>query len=569
MPCVLNLQDIDHADAVTGGGKAANLGRLSRVPGVRVPAGFCVTTEAFDRMVAAGGPTLEGPLARLFRLDFTDRDAVVSLSAEVRRAIEAIAIPSDVESALTQSLALLGDRAALAVRSSATAEDLPTASFAGQQDSYLNVIGATAVLEHVRRCWASLFTERAVTYRLRNGYHHQQVRMAVIVQQMVHADAAGVLFTADPVSGNRRVASIEATFGLGEALVSGLVTPDRFEVREAQVTTMSITAKRMAVLPREGGGTHVQAIDVTRQQRPALTGAQAVRLADLGRRIEAHFGRPQDIEWYLVDDAFVIVQSRPITTLFPIPAAEDNGPHVYVSVGHQQMMTDAMKPLGLSMWQLTTPRPMAEAGGRLFVDCARLLASPTSRAGVMEALCTSDPLIGDALQKIVERGFVPPLPDDATALPPGIAPATPIDPDPAIVQELIAHREASIAALRKAIATKTGPALLDFVLEDLEEGRRDVFKPRSLQVIMVGMEAAGWLNEHLEEWLGERNAADVLTQSVPQRHVGDGPGAHGRRRRRAPARGCRGLPRARRNGRPRRRELPRRASRAAGRTRGS
>jgi len=211
----------------------------------------------------------------------------------------------------------------------------------------------------------------------------------------------------------------------------------------------------------------------------------------------------------------VIVQSRPITTLFPIPAAEDNGPHVYVSVGHQQMMTDAMKPLGLSMWQHTTPRPMAEAGGRLFVDFARLLASPTSRAGVMEALRTSDPLIGNALQKVVERGFVPPLPDDGTALPPGIAPATPLDPDPAIVQELIAHREASVAALTTAIATKTGPALLDFVLEDLEEGRRDVFKPRSLQVIMVGMEAAGWLNEHLEEWLGERNAADVLTQSVP------------------------------------------------------
>lgn len=178
------------------------------------------------------------------------------------------------------------------------------------------------------------------------------------------------------------------------------------------------------------------------------------------------------------------------------------------------MMTDAMKPLGLSMWQHTTPRPMAEAGGRLFVDFARLLASPTGRTSVMEALATSDPLIGDALQQLVERRFVPPLPDEGAALPPSIVPAAPIDADPAIVQELISHTQGSIAALRKAIATKTGSALLDFVLDDLEEGRRDLFKPRSLQVIMVGMDAARWLNEHLEEWLGERNAADMLTTSV-------------------------------------------------------
>lgn len=329
MPYVVNLQDIDQTDALIVGGKAANLGRLSRVPGVRVPAGFCLTTEGFDRMVAAGGPTLEGLLARLLHLDLPDRDAVVALSAEVRAAVEAIEVPSDVELAVRQSLVLL-DGAALAVRSSATAEDLPTASFAGQQDSYLNVLGATAVLEHVRRCWASVFTERAVTYRLRNGHDHQQIRMAVIVQQMVHADASGVLFTADPVSGNRRVTCIEATFGLGEALVSGLVTPDRFEVREAQVTMSSITTKPITAIVREDGGTHVQAVDVTRQRRPALTDAQAVRLAQLGRRIEAHLGRPQDIEWCLVDDAFAIVQSRPITTLFPIPQVEDDAPHVYV-----------------------------------------------------------------------------------------------------------------------------------------------------------------------------------------------------------------------------------------------
>src|SRR5213079_1749394 len=151
------------------------------------------------------------------------------------------------------------------------------------------------------------------------------------------------------------------------------------------------------------GGAQEQAVEPERQQQPALTDAQVVRLVQLGRRIEAHFGRPQDIEWCLVDDGFQIVQSRPITTLFPIPAVRDAENHVYVSVGHQQMMTDPMKPLGLSFWQMTTPAPMAEAGGRLYVDVTQRLASPASRAGLLEALGRSDPLITDALQTILER----------------------------------------------------------------------------------------------------------------------------------------------------------------------
>src|SRR6185436_9438069 len=140
------------------------------------------------------------------------------------------------------------------------------------------------------------------------------------------------------------------------------------------------------------------------QEQPALTDAQVVRLVQVGRRIEAHFGRPQDIEWCLVDDDFQIVQSRPITTLFPIPASGDGQNHVYISVGHQQMMTDPMKPLGLSIWQLTTQRPMAEAGGRLFVDVTQALASPVSRASLLAMVGKSDPLIGDALRTVLDRG---------------------------------------------------------------------------------------------------------------------------------------------------------------------
>src|SRR6266542_3859319 len=438
--CVLDFHEIDLTQVAVVGGKGAQLGELSRIEGIRVPAGFCVTTDAFQRIMAEA-PWIDDPLDRLSRLNFKkdDREAIRALSAEIRRTLEGIAIPDDLAAAITRPLARLGEQAAYAVRSSATAEDLPAASFAGQQDTYLNVVGPAAILRHVSRCWASLFTERAVTYRLRNGFGHRTAHMAVVVQQMVFPDVAGILFTADPVTGNRRVASVEASFGLGEALVSGLVNADVYKVRDGEVVAKAVAAKQRAVHASPAGGTQEQAIDPERQEQPALTDAQVVRLAQLGR--------PQDIEWCLVDDGFQIVQSRPITTLFPIPESGDRENHVYVSVGHGQMMTDPMNPLGLSFWQLTTPAPMAEAGGRLFVDVTQRLASPASRAGLLEVARRSDPLIGDALQTILERdGFIRPLPDEG---PPGPlfggAPA-PIETDPAIVTELIGRSEASIAA---------------------------------------------------------------------------------------------------------------------------
>src|SRR5436309_3125145 len=489
---VLDFQEIDQTQVAVVGGKGAHLGELSRIEGLRVPAGFCVTTDAFQRIMAEA-PSIDHRLDRLSRLKPDDREAIRALSAEIRRTLEGIAIPDDLAAEITRPLARLGEQAAYAVRSSATAEDLPTASSAGQQDTYLNVVGPAAILQHVSRCWASLFTERAVTYRLRNGLHHRKVHMAVVVQRMVFPQAAGILFTSDPVTSNRKVASVEASFGLGEALVSGLVNADIYKVRDDEIVAKEIATKQ-----------------------PALADAQVVRLAQLGRRIEAHFGRPQDIEWCLVDDEFQIVQSRPITTLFPIPAAGDRENHVYVSVGHGQMMTDAMKQLGISMWQLTAGRPMYEAGGRLFVDVTRGLASSASRAGLLAVLGKGDPLIGDALQTILDRGdFIRSLPDEGPGgAPAGGAPA-PIETDPAIVAELIARSQASIAALKRDIQTKSGPALLDFILGDIQELRRILFDPQSHQAIMAGMEATWWLNEQLQAWLGEKNAADTLTQSAP------------------------------------------------------
>jgi phosphoenolpyruvate synthase/pyruvate phosphate dikinase len=514
---VLGLQDTDQTQVAVVGGKGAQLGGLSRIEGIHVPDGFCVTTAAFRR-VMADSPSINDRLDQLSRMKPDDTDAIRTLSAEIRGSVEAIPVPEDLAAAITRALARLGEQAAYAVRSSATAEDLPTASFAGQQDTYLNVVGPAAILKHVSRCWASLFTERAVTYRIRNGFDHRKVHMAVVVQQMVFPDAAGILFTADPITGNRKVAVVEASFGIGEALVTGLVNADVYKVRDGEIVAKAVAAKQLAIHGLPAGGTQEKAIDPARQEQPALTDAQVVRVAQLGRRIEAHFGCPQDIEWCLVDDGFQIVQSRPITTLFPVPARDDGGNHVYVSVGHQQMMTDPMKPLGVSMWQLTALRPMDEAGGRLFVDVTRALASPASRAGLLGAMGRGDPLIKDALQTVLERGdFLPALPADAPApaVPPGGGPPSPVETDPAIVTGLIEHSEASIAALRRNIQSRSGPALFDFLLTAFEEHKRVLRDPLSMQAIMAGMEATWWLNDQLQAWLGEKNAADTLTLSAP------------------------------------------------------
>ncbi|MFF8815761.1 rifamycin-inactivating phosphotransferase [Streptomyces pactum] len=512
---VVDLSEIAGDQVAAVGGKAAHLGELSRIEEIRVPAGFCVTTDAFRR-VMADVPSIAGQLDELARVRPDDQETIRALGARLRRTVRAAGVPGDVAEAITGALGRFGEQAAYAVRSSATAEDLPTASFAGQQDTYLNVVGPAAVLEHVSRCWASLFTERAVTYRLAKGIDHRAVRMAVVVQRMVLPEASGILFTADPVTGHRKTATVDAGFGLGAALVSGLVNPDVFRVRDGVIVDRTIVAKQRAVRALPEGGTRDVAVEARRQEQPALTDAQVLRLVQLGRRIEAHFGRPQDIEWCLDGEGFHIVQSRPVTTLFPVPEADDQENHVYVSVGHQQMMTDAMKPLGLSVWRMTAMVPMQEAGGRLFVDVTPRLAAPASRAALLDLMGRGDPLITDALRTLLDRGdFVPSLPDTSPGGPPAAGAPAPIDTDPALVTELVERSEASVAALERDIRTRTGPELFDFLLEAFEEHKRVLGDPLSMQVIMAGMEATWWLNDHLRDWLGEKNAADTLTLSAP------------------------------------------------------
>ncbi|MNW35636.1 Phosphoenolpyruvate synthase [compost metagenome] len=523
---VLGFKEMDTTQLLLVGGKGLHLGELSKIQGIQVPEGFCVTTLGYTLAIERNA-TLQALLKQLALLTVADQERISDISRKIRHTIMEAEVPYDVVQAVAHHLSLLGDGHAYAVRSSATAEDLPHASFAGQHDTYLNVIGQESILEHISKCWASLFTDRAIIYRMQNGFDHSQVYLSVIVQRMVFPQASGIMFTADPITSNRKLLSIDASFGLGEALVSGLVSADGYKVQDEKVVDKRIASKKLAIYGRKEGGTQTLQLDAAQQQAQTLTEEEIVRLARIGRQIEAYFGSPQDIEWCLADNEFYIVQSRPITTLYPIPVVDDQDNHVYVSVGHQQMMTDPMTPLGLSFFLLITPAPMRTAGGRLFVDIASRLNTSAGREGLLNAL-GSDPLIKGALMTIIERDFIPLLPNEPTALTNQAANQTksipsvnnidmqvPFENNPSIVTDLIQRSQASIEELQQHILGKSGVEVCDFILEDVQQLKKILFDPQSTAVFMAAMNATTWINEKMNEWLGEKNAADTLSQSVP------------------------------------------------------
>ncbi|MCU1517010.1 MAG: phosphoenolpyruvate synthase [Pseudarthrobacter sp.] len=380
------------------GGKAANLGELLHA-GLPVPDGFCLTTEAYRRATAG-----QGNLADIHRaLTETaagDLPALAGLAARARDVVRAGAVPPDVAAAVGQAYAALGNNVPVAVRSSATAEDLPTASFAGQQDTYLNVVGAAAVVDAVRDCWASLWTDRAVSYRADRRIDPTAVALAVVVQRMVDAEAAGVMFTANPLTGRRQQAVIDASPGLGEAVVSGAVNPDHFVVDPAtgQVVQRRLGDKRLMVRPLPGGGTETLELPDA-GTAACITDRQAGDLAMLGMRAEQHFGSPQDTEWAIdADGKLWLTQSRPITTLYPVPVSVSAGAgaRVYLCFSLAQGLTRPITPMGLAAFRQIAssvakaagfdvpeprngPSPYAEAGQRIYIDLTTVARSTTGR----------------------------------------------------------------------------------------------------------------------------------------------------------------------------------------------
>lgn len=521
---ILGFQEIDKTKLMVVGGKGANLGELSRIEGIRVPEGFCVTTEAYKKVIGQT-PELNILLDQLSQLKVDDRGKIVEVSGKIRRVIEGIAIANDIAEEIASYLLKLGDRSAYAVRSSATAEDLPTASFAGQQDTYLNIIGKDAILQHISKCWASLFTDRAVTYRIQNGFGHRKVYLSVVIQRMVFPQAAGILFTADPITANRKVMSIDASFGLGEALVSGLVNADIYKVRDGRIVDKKISAKKLAIYALAEGGTEQREIQPEQQQRATLTDEQILQLERMGRKIETHFSCPQDIEWCLADNNFLIVQNRPITTLYPLPTVQDEKNRVYLSFGHRQMMTEAIKPLGISMFKALFKHfgftQMSEAGGRLFIDVSGDLTSPLTAKLFIKSVDKVDILMQNALYKVVKnKEFMKTLPHGKATIGMNSGIVTWIfqaiknywKNDAGVVTRLMTKNETLLKEMEKKAAGLTGDELFDFIFKGIEKMKHSVSD--GYGVVFAGAYAADWLNKNMLKWLGEKNAAATLSQSV-------------------------------------------------------
>lgn len=303
--------------AMAAGGKGASLCRMSRA-GLPVPEGFIVRSEMFNAFMEANG-LWDYVFKKLETIDFSSDASLIAVSAEIRRRIIDCPVPQDMAEDIVKHYSRIGaGREPVAVRSSGTAEDLDDASFAGQQETFLFVIGNDDVVKFIKECWASLYNDRAIFYRREKKFDERSISIAVVVQRMVSAQKAGVMFTSNPITNDYNTVVLEAAWGLGEAIVSGIVTPDNLWIdkRTGEVTTEYISEKEtMVVRLSERGGTKEEPVPEELREAPVLTDAERNRLVELARKIEDFYKKPEDIEWAIVDGQVYLLQSRPITTM--------------------------------------------------------------------------------------------------------------------------------------------------------------------------------------------------------------------------------------------------------------
>ncbi|MGX9706022.1 phosphoenolpyruvate synthase [Laceyella tengchongensis] len=533
---VMHFHEIDQTHVSEVGGKGANLGELCKV-GFPVPPGFCITTSAYRDFVGASGEFDEW-LNELAKLKPEQLDQISFWGQRIRNHLLSLSPSEQFTSALFDAWKKEGTERAYAVRSSATAEDLPNASFAGQQETYLNVKGFDPLLEAVKKCWASLFTDRAIVYRIKNGFDHRSVRLSVVVQQMVIPDVSGIMFTADPITGHRNTVSIDAGFGLGEAFVSGLVTADLYKVRGNRISDKQIATKQKGIFAMPQGGTETRDLPPEQRQKQALPDEKILELAELGRRIKKHYGTEQDIEWCLEGDRFFILQSRPITSLYPLPSAKETSLRIYLSFGHKQMMTDYMKPLGISVLRTLVPinkqsvhsesNSLVEAGGRLFLDCTPALHLTSIRNKICANAELDDDLL--ALSKAIRmEEFQQSLPRRGVrrqffrtfkriftvygrAIPLWIKLFYFGDPQKAAKQAHITYQQ-NLARCRQKLLGLSGSermkALQDSVARDVLKALAD-----SLACTLAGLMAGVILERRVKKWLGEE-VPPALHKSPP------------------------------------------------------
>ncbi len=492
MSMLLNLSDSVARELSLTGGKGASLSRLAAMEDIHVPGGFVVTTDAFRELCAS----VVAPRIKALQAASTSAE-LVRAGAEIRQAIRNIPIPEDFLRELKTMLAGYPPDTLFAVRSSATAEDLPDASFAGQQDSYLNV-GAVDVPRAVMDCFASLYNDRAVAYRMKNGYRHEDVAIAVVVQEMVPSQISGVLFTADPMTSDRLTCVVEAVVGLGEELVSGRKTPFTWRLRGGKIKADSKAA-------------------------PPLTEDGVQELAAIGKRIEAAFGAPQDIEWCCVDGRFSIVQSRAITTLYPVPESRDGLKRVFVSAGHMQMMTDVMLPLGMSFMKLIALFRMVEMGGRLYIDVTHDMKTAYGKKMIRTKLSATDPLTHQAIEEVLARkdyirsipkgpgsfstfsGWLPIVREGIRLYRRG---------DPADIHRYIDRMQGLVARLEERLEPLSGIAAIEAILEDQKQLSEIIYDASGFGMVLATQFIIQKIDAMGKTLTGEENISNRLSKSV-------------------------------------------------------
>ena len=416
MSLLVDFSDIDSTMINAVGGKALNLGIMSSA-GLPVPGGFCVTTDAYRSVVADQLDDLMGKLG-----DATDPGEATAAAEKARGRVLSVELPPQLRIAIADHYQALGDNEPVAVRSSATAEDLAYASFAGQQDTYLNVVGSAALLDAVRRCWASLWTDRAVSYRNANAIDHRSVALAVVVQRMIDATTAGVMFTANPITGTRHETVIDASPGLGEAVVSGAVNPDHFVVNavDQSIVTRRLGGKRIMITSLPGGGTELREL-TGGSSEACLNDEQVLQLVDLGQQVQRQYGAPQDTEWAL-DSAgtFWLTQARPITTLYPQARTHGPGLRVLMCLSLAQGLTRPITPMGIAAVRLigtsvatevrippdeplAGPAAMHAPGQRLYLDLTSALRNRLGRRAIIGAFTVMEARAATVLKRLAER----------------------------------------------------------------------------------------------------------------------------------------------------------------------
>jgi len=412
---ILPFTEIRATDLPLAGGKGANLGEMTKA-GFPVPGGFVVTTHAY-REFLQHNQLADWVLAYSAKGNGANPEELDDISTEIRARFAAGEITENVLALLKASYQKMSDTP-VAVRSSATTEDLPEMSFAGQQDTFLNIVEETAFLEAVVACWSSLWTARAIGYRFRNQIPQQSAALAVVVQEMVPAESSGVLFTANPLTGKRSETVIEAIWGLGEALVSGQVEPDHYvvDLAKKQIISSQQGEKAVVIQSKEGGGVEIQPGEP--DDTPALREAQIFALAEEGQKIAALYNSPQDIEWAFVEDELFILQSRPVTSLFPVPEnLPDDHLMAFFSFASVQGFMGPITPLGMDALRLIfaglgtllgydysyqEQKVVYSAGERLWVNMTSLLRHPLGAKMLPKVFSMIDPGLVTSLEEIYQ-----------------------------------------------------------------------------------------------------------------------------------------------------------------------